>query len=255
MDNLTHTLTAVALSQAGLNRKTRFATLTLILGSNLPDIDFVSMLGGAATCLKYHRGITHSILGGAVLASVLGAAVYFLGRKSAPKKAAPPLDLRWLLAAAWIAVGSHILMDFTNSYGVRPFLPFSGRWYAWDIMFIVDPLLLVLLAAGLTLPALFRLITEEVVRRKPASVAARFSASARCSRCGGFATWPIAACWDFSIPTLTARKTRFAFALPRPTQPVFVDRSCGDGFRLPHAHRQRLRFRCGRGAHHHISQT
>ena len=36
MDNLTHTLTAVAISQTGLNRKTRFATLTLILAANAP---------------------------------------------------------------------------------------------------------------------------------------------------------------------------------------------------------------------------
>ena len=186
MDNLTHTLTAVALSQAGLNRKTRFATLTLILGANLPDIDFVSLLGGAATCLKYHRGITHSILGGAVLASLLGAAVYFLGRRSAPKKAVPPLDFRWLLATSWIAVGSHVLMDFTNSYGIRPFLPFSGRWYAWDIMFIVDPLLLVLLAAGLTLPALFRLITEEVGATKTG-----FRGGAIFGLCAMLALWGI----------------------------------------------------------------
>jgi len=166
MDNLTHTLTAVALSQAGLNRKTRFATLTLVIGVNLPDIDFISILGGTATCLKYHRGITHSILGAAVLATLLGAVVYLRGRKAPPKKGAPPLDLRWLMATSWIALGSHILMDFTNSYGIRPFLPFSGRWYAWDIMFIIDPLLLVLLAAGLTLPALFRLVTEEVGAKK-----------------------------------------------------------------------------------------
>ena len=41
MDNLTHTLTAVAISQTGLNRKTRFATLTLILAANAPDLDLL----------------------------------------------------------------------------------------------------------------------------------------------------------------------------------------------------------------------
>src|SRR5207244_8174094 len=63
MDNLTHTLTGVALSQAGLNRKTRYATLALVIGSNLPDVDIVTRLAGSATYLKYHRGITHSVLG------------------------------------------------------------------------------------------------------------------------------------------------------------------------------------------------
>ena len=46
MDNLTHTLTAIAISQTGLNRKTRFATLTLILASNAPDIDILAGLQG-----------------------------------------------------------------------------------------------------------------------------------------------------------------------------------------------------------------
>ncbi len=57
-------------------------------------------------------------------------------------------------------------MDFTNSYGVRPFLPFSARWYAWDIMFIFDPLLLLFLCLGLGLPTLLRLVSEEVGARK-----------------------------------------------------------------------------------------
>jgi inner membrane protein len=163
MDNLTHSLTGLALSQAGLNRKTRFATFTLIVGANLPDIDLVTTFGGAATYLKYHRGITHSILGAAILAILLGALIYFVGRKIPPaKKPGPPPDLRWLIALSGIALASHILMDFTNSYGVRPFLPFSGHWYAWDIMPIIDILLWALLILGLALPPLFRLISEEV---------------------------------------------------------------------------------------------
>jgi hypothetical protein len=56
VDNLTHTLTAVAISQTGLNRKTRFATLTLILAANAPDIDVLSGLRGSVTYLEYHRG-------------------------------------------------------------------------------------------------------------------------------------------------------------------------------------------------------
>ena len=168
MDNLTHTLTAVAMSQAGLNRKTRFATLALMVGANAPDIDIVSRLGGSATYLKYHRGITHSILGVVVLAAVVAALVYFPGRKARPprKPSAPPLDGRWLFAVCLIAIASHLLMDATNSYGVRPFMPFSGRWFAWDIMFIIDPLLLGLLIVGLGLPAVFRLVSEEVGAKK-----------------------------------------------------------------------------------------
>jgi len=167
LDNLTHTLTAVALSQAGLSRKTRFATLAVIAGANLPDIDVVTWTRDTTTYLQYHRGLTHSLLGVAGLGALAGAVIYYLGRHAAPKASAGAANLCWLVVCGLAGVASHLLLDFTNSYGVRPFLPFSGRWYAWDIMFIVDPLLLFLLVAGLGIPALLRLMSEEMGARKP----------------------------------------------------------------------------------------
>lgn len=170
MDNLTHTLTALTLSQAGLNRKTRFATLALVVGANLPNLDLLSRWGGSLAYLKYHRGITHSILGVTILAALLAGGLYYIARKfPTAKKAGPTLHPRWLLGICGIATASNLALDFTNSYGVRPFLPFSDRWYAWDIMFIIDPLLLGVLALGLGLPALLRLISEEVGAPKPAT--------------------------------------------------------------------------------------
>ena len=168
MDSLTHTLTGLALSQAGLNRKTRFATLALVVGANLPDVDLVTRFAGATAFLRYHRGITHSILGVTVLGVLLAGVIYYLGRRKAPQKSGPPLDGCWLLAICLVATSSNLLLDLTNPYGVRPFLPFSGRWYAWDIMFILDPLLLALMAVGLGVSMLLRLISEEVGARKPA---------------------------------------------------------------------------------------
>lgn len=185
MDNLTHTLTGIALSQAGLNRKTRYASLALIVGSNLPDLDIVTRLAGSATYLKYHRGYSHSIPGAVVLAAVLAGIIQCVGGRAAlPKKSAPPLNAAWLLAVCWIATASHILMDFTNAYGIRPFLPFSGRWYAWDIMFVFDPLLLAVLMAGLGTPLIFRLVSEEVGARKPG-----FRRGAVLALCGLMLLW------------------------------------------------------------------
>ena len=168
MDNLTHTLTAVALSHAGLNRKTRFATLTLIAGANLPDIDVVTWVQGTATYLRYHRGITHSLLGIAVLGVAVGLAADAWGKRAGPNKQGLTANATWLIACGLAGTASHLLLDFTNAYGVRPFLPFNGKWVAWDIMFIADPGVLALLAAGLGFPALLRLISEEVGAGKPA---------------------------------------------------------------------------------------
>jgi inner membrane protein len=48
---------------------------------------------------------------------------------------------------------------------VRPFWPFSERWISRDIVFIVEPILLIVLTLGLILPTLFSLINEEIGAR------------------------------------------------------------------------------------------
>jgi inner membrane protein len=66
------------------------------------------------------------------------------------------LPPRWglLFLFAYIAGLSHILLDYTNNYGVRPFWPLSEKWYSWDIVFIVEPALYFILIGGLVLPEL-----------------------------------------------------------------------------------------------------
>jgi inner membrane protein len=188
MDNVTHTLTGIALGQAGLKSKTRFAIWALIIGSNLPDIDVVSAIGGKLSYLQYHRGITHSLLGLTALAVALTAVIYLFGRRRAPKKNRPALNLRWLFVICWIAAACHVLMDYTNQYGIRPFLPFSGRWVALDIMPIVGPYILVLLFLGLGIPAVLRLASEEVgARTRGANRVVR--AGALFSLCGILVVW------------------------------------------------------------------
>ena len=77
---------------------------------------------------------------------------------------------------ACLAGFSHILLDFTNNYGVRPWWPFSEKWYSWDIVFIVEPVMLVLLILGLIVPLLFGLIDKEIGAR-PHGPRGRFGAT------------------------------------------------------------------------------
>jgi inner membrane protein len=53
-----------------------------------------------------------------------------------------------ILLLAVIAVTSHPLLDFLNSYGMRFLAPFSYRWFYGDTLFIIDPWVWVALAAG-----------------------------------------------------------------------------------------------------------
>ncbi len=167
MEPVTHFLFGAAMGRAGLNRKTALATATLTLGAEAADLDVLSRFGGSAFALNHHRGFTHSFLGVPLVAAVVVGFVYFLWRLRGRKTRNPNLPPRWglLFAYACLAGLSHILLDFTTSYGVRPFWPFSERWISWDIVFIVEPVLLVVLILGLILPTLFLLINEEIGAR------------------------------------------------------------------------------------------
>jgi inner membrane protein len=152
------------MGRAGLNRKTALATLTLTLAAEAPDLDVLASIRGPAFGLAHHRGFTHSFLGVLLDAMVVVAFVYLIWRLRGRRTKDPTLPPRWglLFFYACLAGLSHILLDFTTNYGVRPFWPFSEKWYSWDIVFIVEPVMWVFMILGLTVPALFSLIDREV---------------------------------------------------------------------------------------------
>ncbi|MBZ5548161.1 MAG: metal-dependent hydrolase [Acidobacteriia bacterium] len=168
MEPVTHFLLGAAMGRAGLNRKTALATATLTLAAEAPDLDVISRFWGSAFGLNHHRGFTHSFLGLPLIAAAVVGFMYLIWRLRGRKTRDPNLPPRWglLFAYACLAGVSHILLDFTNNYGVRPFWPFSERWYSWDIVFIVEPVILVFLILGLILPGLFSLINEEIGARR-----------------------------------------------------------------------------------------
>src|SRR5258708_13307514 len=152
------------MGRAGLNRKTALATLTLTLAAEAPDVDVISRMGGRVFGFAHHGGFTHSLLGVALDALGVVGVVYLIWRLRGRKTKDPNLPPRWglLFVYACLAGLSHILLDFTNNYGVRPFWPFSEKWYSWDIVFIFDPVMFSFLLLGLMVPSLFSLIDREI---------------------------------------------------------------------------------------------
>src|SRR5436853_2011235 len=142
MDNATHTLLGLSLAKAGLERITPLATSTLLISSNLPDIDVVAGLGvGTFAYFKYHRGITHSLIGVLVLSLIFTLILTAFDRGVRLRFSRfirPVLPTRIFLLCCIGTLG-HILMDAGNSYGARPLLPFSDRWFYGDLLFVVDP--------------------------------------------------------------------------------------------------------------------
>jgi inner membrane protein len=135
MENLTHTLTGVLLSRAGLNRLTPRATAICVVAANLPDVDFIT-LGSAIDYLTYHRHITHALPAVPFMAAL--AVLLVKGARRLSRRPGPPLPWGRAWVVSLIATLSHTALDMMNAYGTRVWLPFSDRWEAWDVLFVID---------------------------------------------------------------------------------------------------------------------
>jgi inner membrane protein len=141
MDALTHSLLGLTAAKAGLERWSPYTAAVCVLSANAPDIDVVSgFFGDRWTVLLLHRGITHSIVGTLTLGLLIPSIFWAMERAIAKwRRRRPRIRYRGLLLASLIAAATHPLMDWTNNYGVRPLLPWNGRWFYGDLVFIVDP--------------------------------------------------------------------------------------------------------------------
>ncbi len=179
---MTHFLTGACLARAGLNRRTAYATLAMTLAAEAPDIDVGWGLGGPVTGFAHHRGITHTLAGAPVMALLVTGVVWALARLL-PK---PVLPVRWVWVwvLALIADASHLFLDWTNTYGLRPFYPWDPHWYAGSFVFIFDPLIFAFLLLGLGLPGIFGLVESEMRRRGPGELRGRGMAIAALAMVG-----------------------------------------------------------------------
>jgi inner membrane protein len=156
VENLSHTLVGVAMSRAGLDKKTALATPILAVAANLPDIDvFGSFIGNHY--LDFHRGVTHAAIGLAGLSLLMAGVTYGITRTR--KSWAESSRFLPILYVCFIGLLSHPLLDFLNDYGVRPWLPFNGRRYYGDLISIVDPWIWLIFWSGLALVATSRVRT------------------------------------------------------------------------------------------------
>ncbi len=150
MDNLTHSLVGLTASKAGLERLSPHATLVSVLAANAPDSDIVVLLfGDRWTFLQHHRGITHSISGTLVLGLALPLIFWVLERLITRLRGRQPtIKLKGLVLVSIVVGATHPILDWTNNYGVRPFLPWSSQWLYGDFIFIVDPFMWLVLGGA-----------------------------------------------------------------------------------------------------------
>ena len=145
MDNICHSLVGAAAARAGLDTTTRFATATLVIAANLPDIDVLAFATGIPP-VAIRRGWTHGVLAQALLPIACAGLIWAVGRRPRDSTRFGPL-----LLLSYIGVLSHVFLDYLNNYGVRLLMPFSGRWFYGDAVFIVDVWLWLMLGVAIVL--------------------------------------------------------------------------------------------------------
>jgi inner membrane protein len=165
VDNITHTLVGLMLSRAGGFYSSKAggekgAPVMLMLAANAPDMDTFDFFTDSLAYLQVHRGYTHSLA-----FAPLVALVPLLLVKAFTRTRFTLVTLA-TYAGCLIAVLSHLLLDWTNVYGVRLMLPFSAKWYRLDSTDIIDPVILGVLILAIAAPALSGLVTSEMGGRK-----------------------------------------------------------------------------------------
>ena len=172
MDNVTHSLAGLLLAEATVQLRGRLehaepaapfravAAVSSMIAANLPDADLL-YTGIGASRLSYmlqHRGYTHTVMIAIVGAIVVWCVAMLTSRlreQGTPRRR----DAGWLLGLLFVSTLSHLVLDWTNSYGLHPFWPLDNRWRYGDAVFIIEPWLWVV-----SIPVLVAAVTRRWVQ-------------------------------------------------------------------------------------------
>ena len=76
---------------------------------------------------------------------------------------------------ALIGVASHLLLDWTNVYGIRLLFPFSSQWFHLDLINLFDLIVWVVLLLAWLGPLMGKLVSGEIGAKREPGAAWRFS--------------------------------------------------------------------------------
>jgi membrane-bound metal-dependent hydrolase YbcI (DUF457 family) len=159
VDPLTHALASYTLKRAAFPRVSRSTTIAVLIAGTIADVDLLSKFAGPSAFLSFYRTYFHSLLAALLFSALITVLLRLRKPAQTGDSPAPPLPI---FAAALAASILHLLMDLCQSAGVELFWPFSPRRFALDWLPHLDLWILGILLAGILLPTLSRLVTEEI---------------------------------------------------------------------------------------------
>ena len=133
MGTLTHILVGAAVGDLILGKRVgKKAMLWGALAGNAPDVDaFMNFFVSEVDSLVLHRGITHSIFVSALVGPLLGLILSrYHGRSNL---------LGWM-SLFTINLWLHEFLDTCTMYGTGLLMPFSDERFAFNNIFVVDPI-------------------------------------------------------------------------------------------------------------------
>ena len=144
MDTITHGLTGWLVSRTLPTEGNRSeATAATTLGAVLPDADhIVSLLGGSEMYVRFHRGLSRSLLGITVSSLVVAILFARFGKWK---------DRKRIFLLTLLGQLSHVVLDLLNAYGTQVLAPFSDVRLSLDLLFVVDLVFTGIILAGIAL--------------------------------------------------------------------------------------------------------
>ena len=126
MDIVTHAMMG-AIAASTIAEDQPAAAAAFVLGSVLPDLDALSRCFGKRAFLRFHQSQTHGLPNALFAGGLLWILIQALD---------------WY--APWAALGLtlgllfHSALDYTNTYGITLFAPFSRRRFCTEWVFFID---------------------------------------------------------------------------------------------------------------------
>ena len=135
MDIVHHALIGAAGFQSASGAEMFPYGVAFLFGSVFPDLDVAFMALGKRFYLKNHQALTHSLPLSPLYALLIISPLLLVEAFS------------WsLLLAALLGLWLHIALDWSNTFRIAPFAPFSYRRFSLDAVFFIDTVTLSLTA-------------------------------------------------------------------------------------------------------------
>src|SRR6266404_3020144 len=157
MDQFTHGLASYSITRAVFPRASRTTVIAALLAGCAADLDRLSEYAGPSAFLDWHRSATHSVLGTLIIVAVFVVAASIITKRK------PNVDpMRAVLLALLAACSLHLAMDLTQNESVRLLWPFRSQHYSAEWVAHFELWILLILLAGVLLPQLLALVTDEI---------------------------------------------------------------------------------------------